>query len=155
MRVGGIVLCGGQSRRMGSPKALLPFGDEILLTRMLRLLGQVVDPLLVVAAPRQQLPDLPEGTDVVRDRNEGRGPLEGLYCGLQHLSSRVEAAYVTGCDAPLLRPQFVQYMIDQLDTNDVVVPLEGSFHHPLAAVYRTRIVETIAGLLRARSIADD
>ncbi len=147
MRVGGIVLCGGQSRRMGSPKATLPFGDEVLLTRMLRLLAQVVDPLLVVAAPTQLLPDLPVEIDVVRDRSEGRGPLEGLYCGLRHLSDRAEAAYVTGCDTPLLRPQFVQFMMDQLGTHDVVVPVDGEFHHPLAAVYRTRIADTIADLL--------
>ena len=43
MDVGGVVLCGGQSRRMGQSKAMLPFGGEAMLQRALRLLGEVVD----------------------------------------------------------------------------------------------------------------
>ena len=64
MQVGGIVLCGGHSRRMGSPKALLPFGDETMLQRVLRLLAPVVGPLVVVAARDQQLPELPSGVEI-------------------------------------------------------------------------------------------
>ncbi|MHB0959973.1 MAG: molybdenum cofactor guanylyltransferase [Pirellulaceae bacterium] len=152
MIVGGIVLCGGQSRRMGQPKAMLPFGSEILLSRVLRLLGEVVEPRLVVAAPAQELPTLPADVRIVRDRAEGRGPLEGLYCGLSALGSQVDAAYVSGCDVPLLRPQFVRRMIELLGEHDVVVPVEGRFHHPLAAVYRTRVVDTIADLLTRQEL---
>ena len=147
MRAGGIVLCGGRSRRMGRSKAWLPFGHEKLLARMLRLLGEVVEPLLVVAVPGQTLPDLPAGTEVVHDRDEGKGPLEGLYCGLNHWADRVTVAYVTGCDAPLLEPALVQYMLGQLGDHDVVVPIEEGFYHPLAAVYRTALAGTIARLL--------
>ena len=147
MVVGGIVLCGGQSRRMGQSKATLPFGSEIMLARVLRLLGEVVEPRLVVAAPSQELPALPADVRIVRDRAEGLGPLEGLFCGLSALGPQVDAAYVSGCDVPLLRPQFVRRMIELLGEHDVVVPVEGRFHHPLAAVYRTRVVDTIADLL--------
>ena len=52
MKVGGVILCGGRSSRMGRPKALLPFGEETLLTRMVRILSGVVDPIVVVAAIR-------------------------------------------------------------------------------------------------------
>ncbi len=48
---GGIVLCGGQSKRMGRPKAWLPFGGETMLERVVRLLSEVVHPIVVVAAP--------------------------------------------------------------------------------------------------------
>ena len=147
MDVGGIVLCGGQSRRMGRCKATLPFGGEVMLLRVLRLLGEVVEPRVVVAAPAQQLPPLPPEVLVIRDRAEGRGPLEGLFCGLSALGQCVDAAYVTGCDVPLLQPPFIRRMTQLLGEHDVVVPVEGRFHHPLAAVYRTRLVATIADLL--------
>jgi molybdenum cofactor guanylyltransferase len=147
MDVGGIVLCGGQSRRMGRSKATLPFGAETMVLRVLRLLSEVAQPCVVVAAPQQELPPLPDDVQVLRDRAEGRGPLEGLYCGLSALEQRVDAAYVTGCDVPLLQPAFVRRLVELLADHDVVVPVEGEFFHPLAAVYRPRVAATIADLL--------
>jgi molybdenum cofactor guanylyltransferase len=149
MDVGGIVLCGGQSRRMGRSKATLPFGPEAMLVRVLRLLREVVAPCVVVAAPGQQLPPLPPDVQLIRDRATGRGPLEGLYCGLSALDQRVAAAYVTACDVPLLQASFVRRMTELLGDHDVVVPVAGQFHHPLSAVYRTRLVDTIASFLAA------
>ena len=149
MVVGGIVLCGGRSSRMGQPKAMLPFGAERMLQRVVRLLGQVVDSLVVVAAAQQDLPPLPPQVRVVRDRRENRGPLEGLYAGLEALQDRAEAAYVTSCDVPLLVPEFVQMMLRRLDDQQVAVPVDGEFHHPLAAVYRTDVLPEIQSLLAA------
>ena len=149
MRVGGIILCGGKSSRMGLPKATLPFGPERMLHRVLRLLGEVVQPLVVVAAPHQQLPDLPPEVFVTRDRREDRGPLEGLYAGLQMLRDRVDAAYATSCDVPLLVPAFVRRELELLEAHAVVVPVEGPFHYPLAAVYRTCVLPDLETLLNA------
>lgn len=146
--VGGIVLCGGRSSRMGKPKAWLPFGPEVMLQRVLRIVQSCVDPVVVVAAPDQELPTLPDNVLLARDRHEGRGPLEGLLAGLTMLAPRVEAAYATSCDVPLLDPAFVRHMTELLDDElDIVVPVEDRYHHPLAAVYRTRLAETIARLL--------
>ena len=70
-RVGGIVLCGGQSKRMGRPKTWLPFGSELMLPRVVRLLREAVDPVVVVAAPDQEVPPLPDEVTIVRDEVEG------------------------------------------------------------------------------------
>src|SRR5947199_9529072 len=98
MQVGGVILCGGQSKRMGRPKAWLPFGDELMLPRVARLLGEVVGPLVVVAAPEQDVPPLPSGIAIVRDEEKGRGPLQGLAAGLKALRGRTEATYLSACD---------------------------------------------------------
>jgi len=136
MNAGGIVLCGGRSTRMGTPKALLPFGAETMLQRVVRLLGTIISPIVVVAAPGQTLPELPADVIVTRDEREGRGPLEGLRAGLKALPGAVEAAYVTSCDVPLLVPAFVRHMIDLLDDHDIAVMEIDGFPHPLSAVYR-------------------
>jgi molybdopterin-guanine dinucleotide biosynthesis protein A len=133
---GGIVLCGGLSTRMGTSKALLPFGPETMLQRVVRLLGTVVSPIVAVAAEAQELPALPAGTIVTRDEREARGPLEGIRAGLQALPSHVDSAYITSCDVPLLVPAFVQRMIELADGYDIVVTEIDGFAHPLSAVYR-------------------
>ena len=50
LKTGGLVLCGGRSRRMGLDKASLPFGPETMLNRVVRKLSEVVSPIVVVAA---------------------------------------------------------------------------------------------------------
>jgi molybdopterin-guanine dinucleotide biosynthesis protein A len=145
----GIVLCGGQSTRMGSPKPNLPFGSETMLQRVVRLLGTVASPLIVVAAPGQSLPALPPGVAVARDEREGRGPLEGLRAGLKALPMDAEIAYVTSCDVPLLEPAFVLRMVDLLGEHDMAVVEVNGFPHPLSAVYRRSVLPQIEALLDA------
>jgi molybdopterin-guanine dinucleotide biosynthesis protein A len=149
MRFGGIVLCGGKSTRMGYPKALLPLGGEVLLQRVVRILGSLVSPVVAVAAPCQTLPDLPRETLVAYDRREGRGPLEGLFVGLSALAGRCDAAYVGSCDAPRLSPAFIRRMLELLADRQIAVPCAGTFCHPLAAVYRLDVAPTIERLLSA------
>lgn len=146
-RIGGIVLCGGRSSRMGQPKAWLPFGKETMLQRVVRTLSDVVSPVVVVAAPGQDLPPLPDSVRVLRDEREGLGPLGGLAVGLSALQDEADAAYVSSTDVPLLKREFVQFMVDALAEFDLVIPREERFHHPLAAVYRTRLAEKVQQLL--------
>jgi molybdenum cofactor guanylyltransferase len=147
MTLGGIVLCGGRSTRMGVPKATLPFGSETMLQRVVRLLGTVVSPMVIVAAKDQVLPELPPGVIVTRDEREQRGPLEGLRAGLKALPSSIEAAYVTSCDVPLLEPAFVTRMLEMLGDHDIAVMEIEGFPHPLSAIYKRDVLPKVEGLL--------
>lgn len=147
MTAGAIVLCGGKSTRMGTPKALLPFGDETMLQRVVRILRDVVSPIVAVAAVNQTLPDLPADVIVTRDEHEGRGPLEGLRAGLKALPTDVEAAYVTSCDVPLLEPAFVRQMLGLAQGHDIAVVEIDGFAHPLSAVYRRTVLPYVEELL--------
>ena len=147
MTAGGIVLAGGKSTRMGTSKALLPFGPETMLQRVVRLLGGVVAPIVVVAAADQELPPLPSGTIVTSDEREGRGPLEGLRAGLKALPEPVGAAYVTSCDVPLLMPGFVVQMLELAQGYDAAVMEIDGFTHPLSAVYRRTTLPAVEDLL--------
>jgi molybdopterin-guanine dinucleotide biosynthesis protein A len=134
---------------MGRPKPSLPFGDEAMLARILRRLGEVVSPVVVAAAPGQQLPALPASVPIVRDRQEDRGPLEGLAVALAELTGRVERAFVTTCDVPLLVPDFVRRMTELATDHDVAVPRVDGFDEPLSAVYHTRVLPEVEKLLAA------
>jgi molybdenum cofactor guanylyltransferase len=147
MNVAGIVLCGGQSKRMGQPKAWLPFDGEIMLPRVVRLLGEVASPVVVVAAPEQDVPPLPDGVRVVRDEERGRGPLQGLAAGLSSLARAADCVYLTSCDVPFLQPAFVRRLVELLGEQHICVPRVGEFHHPLAAVYRVDVLPVVNRLL--------
>ena len=159
MQTGGIILCGGHSSRMRLPKLTLPFGPEVMLQRVVRILREVVDPIVVVRAAQQELPPLPSEVIITEDRRASRGPLEGLQAGLLAARGIVNSVYATSCDAPLLKPAFVQTMIDLKGDYEIAVPVKNRFHFPLAAVYSVGLIETIqkqldADQLRPRFLFD-
>lgn len=142
--------------RMGRDKALLPFGDEVLLQRTVRLVGEVVPEknIVVAAAADQALPQLPPAIKVIRDEAPGLGPLPAIAAGLQALTPSVEAAFVTGCDAPLLKPAAVAWLFEQLgprDENerDGVLLQDAERLYPLFAVYRTSAAVRFAAAYRS------
>ena len=149
MTVGGIVLCGGKSTRMGTPKAMLPFGDETMLQRVVRILGTVVSPIVIVAARDQSLPQLPDSVRIARDEREAKGPLEGIRAGLSALPESIDAAYITSCDVPLLVPAFVERMIELMGDHDIAVMEIDGFPHPLSAIYRRSTLPHVESLLAA------
>ena len=132
---------------MGRPKALLPFGPEVLLQRVVRIVSEVVSPVVVVAAVGQELPELPADVRIARDVHEAKGPLAGLSVGLSALRNEVDAAYATGCDVPLLQPDFLRGVLAELRDHEIAIPREGTVYHPLAAVYRTSLIERIDALV--------
>jgi molybdopterin-guanine dinucleotide biosynthesis protein A len=134
---------------MGRPKATLPFGEETMLQRVVRLLDTVVAPIVVVAARDQALPSLPDAVIVTRDEREAKGPLEGIRAGLSAMPDTVEAAYITSCDVPLLVPAFVERMTDLMGDHDIAVMEIEGFAHPLSAVYRRDVLPHVESLLTA------
>ncbi|UGS34758.1 NTP transferase domain-containing protein [Capillimicrobium parvum] len=145
----GIVLAGGRSSRMGTPKACLEWHGSTLLRRIVSLVGRAVTgPMIVVRAPGQELPEVPADVEVVEDLHEGRGPLEGLAAGLRAVRDRADAAYVSSTDVPLLHPRFIRRVLEGLEDDvDVVLPHVGGFPHPLAAAYRVELVATVEQLI--------
>ena len=148
-RAAGIVLAGGRSSRMGTPKAALEWHGSTLLRHVVGVVRRSVDgPVVVVRAPGQTLPPLPAGVEVVEDAREGRGPLQGLAAGLVAVRDRAEGAYASSTDVPLLHPRFIRRVLAALDDDvDVVLPEVGGFRHTLAAAYRTEIVDVVERLI--------
>jgi molybdenum cofactor guanylyltransferase len=145
----GIVLAGGRSSRMGTPKAALEWHGSTLLRRVVGIVARGVDgPVVVVRASEQELPALPDGVVVVEDAREGRGPLQGLAAGLAAVRDAAPVAYASSTDVPLLHPRFVRRVVAAVDDDvDVALPHVGGFPQPLAAAYRTALVDTVERLI--------
>lgn len=134
---------------MGAAKAGLDWHGSTLLYRAAAVLGRAVDgPVIVVAAPGQELPELPAGVAVVEDPVEGLGPMQGLAAGLAALADRADAAFACSTDLPFLHPAFVRRVLLGLTGDvDVALPVAHGFRQPLAAAYRTRLAGLVTDLL--------
>ena len=134
---------------MGTPKAALEWHGSTLLRRITGLVGRAVDgPVVVVRAPGQELPALPEDVELVQDAREGRGPLQGLAAGLDAARGRARIAYVTSTDVPFLHPAFVRRVLAGLgDDVDVVLPHLDGYPQPLAAAYRVELADVVERLI--------
>jgi molybdopterin-guanine dinucleotide biosynthesis protein A len=145
MKRAAIVLCGGHSSRMGRDKASLPFGQETMIARIIRIVSPVVDEVWVVARDGQELPELPDHCGVARDPAAGLGPLAGLVAGLEAVSS--ERAFLTSCDLPLLSAAYVDALFELSLHHPMVVPYLNGHYMVTSAIYSRDVLPTARSLL--------
>lgn len=135
----GIVLSGGENRRMGKDKAFLVIGGVPMIERVLKALQSAVDRIIIVTNSPQAYTSY--DATVVTDASSKRGPLTGIYTGLLH--SADEYNVVVACDMPFLNPRLISYMTSVAGEYDLVLPKIGKFVEPLHAVYRRRVLPII------------
>jgi molybdopterin-guanine dinucleotide biosynthesis protein A len=138
-----IVLAGGRSSRMGTPKALLVFDGQPLIVHLVGTLQRLFGEVVVVAAPGQDLPALP--VTLVRDEVAYQGPVGGLCYGLRAATGDV--CFVTSCDSAFLNSNLVSHLVSRIAAHDVVVPRWEGRLQPLHAVYRRSVLPLFEGQL--------
>jgi molybdopterin-guanine dinucleotide biosynthesis protein A len=122
-----IILCGGKSKRMGRPKAFLPYENTTMLQHILNNVRDLFQEVLLVANE----PEIFEsyGVNVVKDILPHRGPLGGILSGL--LVSSFSHVFVIACDMPLRHG------------NDVVVLSHKHGVEPLLGVYSKNCIKQL------------
>lgn len=152
MKASAVILTGGKSSRMGSPKALLLFDGEPLVVHVARTLRSLFGDIVVVGGPGEEFvellrllssqpnklnqPNEPKVT-LVRDEIAHQGPVGGIYYGLSVAAG--EFCFVTSCDVPFLSARLISYLVSQISDYDVVVPYWQERFQPLCAVYRKSV----------------
>lgn len=129
-----VIQAGGESRRMGRDKALIPFLGRPLIERVIARLRPVADELLVIANHTEGYPDL--GVRIFSDLKPGRGALGGQYTALA--VSRQPLVAVVACDMPFVNSDLLAYQRDRLVENqmDIAIPQNEGYMEPFHAVYR-------------------
>lgn len=149
MIVGSIVLAGGDSQRMGYPKAWLPFGPVPVLNRIVTLLLRFTNPVVVVRSRASQvLPPLSPEIPIVEDAVPDRGPLEGIAAGMREIAPHCDVVFITSCDAPFLTGRYIEWLADQLGDAEIAVPFVGDTQQTLAALYRLSVLPKIEAMLQ-------
>lgn len=131
---GAIILAGGRSSRLGRDKASELLLGRSLLQHVIDRVAPLVQELIIVRAPNQQLPPIesPRAVQVIEDAYPGTGPLGGIYSGL--LAAVAERCLAVACDMPLLSPPLLQELQRRAAACDVVMPVL-EYPEPLHAVY--------------------
>jgi molybdenum cofactor guanylyltransferase len=126
------ILAGGRSTRMGTDKALLSFGKQTLLERVLEAAAIVANKVVIVG-PRERYARY---GDVVEDVFPDCGPLGGIHAAL--CVTQTDLNLVLSVDTPLMSSDFLAWLLDQARASSqlIVVPEALGGLQPLAAVYR-------------------
>ncbi len=145
----GIVLAGGESRRMGRDKATLrvPGGTTTMVEHVAGIIAERCEPIFVMAAVGQPLPALQ--ARVIRDDSRFQGPLPATGRGLRAAAEAgARLAFVCAVDMPLVTTDLIDELVRlAVETNaEVVSPWDGRSHF-LAAVYRTDLADRIDRLV--------
>ena len=146
--VTGVLLAGGNSRRMGEDKRYLVVGEQTLLERGLAVLHSLFQEVLVVIA-QDSLP-LKVAARVVRDLVPDCGSLGGLYTGLTQATTPY--IFVAACDMPFLDPAVITQFTSRRASADIVMAKLAARLHPLHALYSKGCLPVLEQMIRARQL---
>jgi molybdopterin-guanine dinucleotide biosynthesis protein A len=128
------IQAGGESRRMGNDKALMPFLGHPLIQRLIDRLSPIADELIVTTNNPEAYRFL--GLPLFADLVPGRGALGGLYTALRSASQPLVA--VVACDMPFVCADLLDAMCNSLisENKDIAIPRPQGGLEPFHAVYR-------------------
>lgn len=138
-RVTAIVLAAGESRRMGVPKLLLPWGETTVLGQTLHHLHESkVDHILLVSGHQaEKVKEIAEARQIEVVHNEAYAEgemLSSLQVGVRHLADDADAALVILADQPLVSPEIIDRLLAAYEAGkgELIAPTyEGARGNPV------------------------
>jgi molybdopterin-guanine dinucleotide biosynthesis protein A len=145
-KISGVILAGGQGRRMGGvDKGLQPLRGRPMIEWVLDSLAPQVDELIINA---NQNTDryAAYGHRVIGDEVSGfAGPLAGLHAGMKSAAHRL--VVTVPCDSPFLPADLVSRLGNALEDKDIAVAKTGERTHPVFALVRRSLLGNLEAFL--------
>ena len=132
MILSAVLLAGGESRRMGSDKAVIVFAGEPLWRRQTRTLQQLQQATVFVSA-RTEPEWRPADVELVVDEPPSRGPISGIAAALAQMQT--SHLLVLAVDMPFITGAHLQTLCQRATAGRGVVPVISGRAEPLAAIY--------------------
>lgn len=142
-----VILAAGDSKRMGYPKSLLPLGDEIFLTRILRTLMDAGLPRPRLILGRNADTIIARicnfSADILVNPDPDRGQLSSIQMGISMLPEKYEAAMLWPVDQPAVSVELTRRLAELFAAEDclVAVPFRGGKRGHPAIFHRTMFHE--------------
>lgn len=155
-----IILCGGQSRRMGQDKGSMIIQDKPMIKHILSTLNHHIDEAIIVLNDKSRVDKYSEFINsndysyqitFLEDKIKNKGPLPGIMTGLGKINSNY--ALVLPCDSPYVSEKYIETIFSQIDVNyQAIVPYHDETNRlktsePLHSIYKKEIIADIEKLV--------
>jgi len=160
-----IVLCGGQSRRMGQDKGSMIIQNKPMIKHILSSLNHQINEAIIVLNNQDRITkyrefinpdDYSYNITFIEDEIKNKGPLSGIMTGLKHINSQY--ALVLPCDSPFTSKEYIKTIFSELDDSyQAIVPYDEindklKTSQPLHSIYNKNIVNIIEELINENSL---
>ena len=155
-----IILCGGQSRRMGRDKGSMIINNEPMIKHVLSTLNHQINEAVIVLNNQKRIDKYSEfinpcdysySVKFAEDKIKNKGPLPGILTGLENITGNY--SLVLPCDSPYVSKNYIETIFKEIDENyQAVVPFHDTENklktsEPLHSVYSKNIIPQINELL--------
>ena len=155
-----IVLCGGQSRRMGQDKGSMIIQNKPMIKHVLSTLNHEINEVIIVLNDRKRIDKYSEfinpkdysyTIDFVEDKIKNKGPLPGIMTGLSQINS--DFALILPCDSPYVSKKYITTIFKEIENNyQAIVPYHNNENklktsEPLHSIYNKNIIPSIENLI--------
>ena len=144
----GLIIAGGQSRRLGQDKRFLVLGGRTCLQRVVDSYRGLFEEILIVADRDEPFQGM--GVKVVIDLVPGRATLGGLYTGLHYATSGV--VFAAACDMPWISPLTIKVVLEHAGRGDIVIPDLAGKLQPMHALYSKACLPVLQLFVEAQKL---
>ena len=156
-----IILCGGQSRRMGRDKGSMIIQDKPMIKHILSTLNHQIDEAVIVLNDKTRIAKYSEFIDhqeyeypiiFCEDKIKNKGPMPGIMTGLSNIKGKY--ALVLPCDSPYVSKNYIQTIFSEIDEcYQAIVPYHDDENklktsEPLHSIYNKDIIPEIEKLVK-------
>lgn len=155
-----IILCGGQSRRMGRDKGSMIIQNKPMIKHILSTLNHHIDEAIIVLNDKDRIDkykkfinpdDYAYTITFLEDKIKNKGPMPGIMTGLSQIKG--EYGLILPCDSPFVSPNYIATIFSQIDNDyQAIVPYHDEKNklktsEPLHSIYNKNIISEIEKLV--------
>jgi len=136
--VNGIILIGGESKRMGQPKALLRYQGKTLVERSIELLSNCCSNVYISGKVEQIISCTDFSIPFIADKYTAIGPIGGIVSSFETVGNPERGLLVLATDMPLMDLNTLSRLISQRDTQKyatMYIHKNSGYLEPLCAIY--------------------
>lgn len=160
-----IILCGGQSRRMGQDKGSMIIKDKPMIKHILSTLNHEINEAIIVLNDGKRIgkykqfinpKDYTYTITFAEDRIKNKGPLPGIMTGLENINSQY--ALILPCDSPYVTKNYIEAIFNEINEDyQAIVPYHDNDNklktsEPLHSIYNKDIIPKIEYLISKDSL---